>query len=188
MQRRGLVQVSPCHQDNSVIGSLRLTRWNYRNSVGSGDEEHSAKIKTSGGARSPIELVDCSGAPAGSRTQGPRLKSSNEGFLASARYCNGFPIIRCNIERLVRSIASMHSDGLPSIPAEFCHKIHHSGSTHKVEGVGSWLWGLTARFNITDEFWMNLQKTYELRLADKATKHNLEAYPAVQGSTCPPVQ
>ncbi len=130
MQRRGLVQVSPCHQDNSVIGSLRLTRWNYRNSVGSGDEEHSAKIKTSGGARSPIELVDCSGAPAGSRTQGPRLKSSNERFLTSARYRNGFPIIRRNIERLEYSIGSIRSLAFPSIPAEFWHKIHHSRDTY----------------------------------------------------------
>ncbi len=146
------------------------------------------KIDTSGRARSPLELVDFSGEPAGTRTQGPRLKRSNDRVLTSARDCNGFPTIRCNIERLVHSIDSIRTRLFPSFPAGFCHKIHHSGSTHKVEGVVSWLWGLTARFNITDEFWMNLQKTYELRLVDKATKHNLEAYPAVQRSTCPPVQ
>ena len=92
-----------------------------------------------------------------------------------ARYCNGFPNIVCNTKRLAYSIVSIPSRGFPSIPAWFCHKIHHSGSTHKVEGVGSWLWGLTGIINTTAEFLINLQKTYELRLTDKAAKDELEA-------------
>lgn len=49
----------------------------------------------------------------------PRLKSSNEGVLTSARYRNGFPIIHCNIEKLSYSINSMRSRAFPSIPAGF---------------------------------------------------------------------
>jgi hypothetical protein len=37
------------------------------------------------------ELFDFSGEPPGTRTQGPRLKSSNRPFLLSARYCVWFP-------------------------------------------------------------------------------------------------
>jgi hypothetical protein len=104
-----------------------------------------------------------------------------------ARYCKGFPTFICNTEMLRHSIGSMLPRTLPSIPAGFCHKIHHSGSMHTVEGVGSWSWCLTALFNTTAEPWINLQKTFELSLADKAVKHELEAYRAVQRSTCPPL-
>lgn len=57
--------------------------------------------------------------PAGTRIQGPRLKSSKERVLTSARYGSGLPIIPCNIEMLVHSIGSIHSRRFPSIPAEF---------------------------------------------------------------------
>jgi hypothetical protein len=77
------------------------------------------------------EGLDLIGEPAGTRTQGPRLKSSNERFLTSARYRNGFPTIRCNIEGLVHSIDSIRSRLFPSFPAGFCHKIHHRVSTYK---------------------------------------------------------
>jgi hypothetical protein len=59
------------------------------------------------------------GEPAGTRTQGPRLKSSNEGVLTNARYGNGFPIIPCNIEKLSYSIDSMRSRLFLYSPAEF---------------------------------------------------------------------
>jgi hypothetical protein len=71
------------------------------------------------------------GEPAGTRTQGPRLKRSNYRVLTSARYCKGFPTIRCNIQMLAYSIDSMLSRTFPSIPAWFCHKIHHTGGTCK---------------------------------------------------------
>ena len=35
---------------------------------------------------------------------------------------------------------------------------------------------LAAFFNTTAEFWMNLQKTYELRLAEKALPHNIRKH------------
>ena len=63
-------------------------------------------------------LLKC-GEPAGTRTQGPRLKSSKERFLTSARYGNGFPIKRWNIKSLAYSISSMRSRAFSSIPAEF---------------------------------------------------------------------
>ena len=84
MQKHGLVPVSPFHQGNSVVGRFGLIRWDYRNSVGSEDEEHSVKIDTSGRARSHLELVDFSGEPAGTRTQGPRLKSSKRRIIFMA--------------------------------------------------------------------------------------------------------
>jgi len=61
---------------------------------------------------------------------GPRLKSSKRRFLTSARYRNGFPSISCNIKRLPHSTDSIRSGGFPSIPAGFCHKIHHSSRTY----------------------------------------------------------
>lgn len=81
-------------------------------------------------------------------------------FLRKARKCNGFPNILRNHDRLALSIASMLSRTLPSVPAWFCHKIHHSGSTCKSWSVPG------------------------LRLADQAAKSDLELYRAVQGSTC----
>ena len=65
---------------------------------------------------SPLPLPTRS---AGEIDEVPRLKSSNEGVLTSARYGNGFPIIRCNIVKLAHSIDSMLSRLFPSIPAEF---------------------------------------------------------------------
>lgn len=59
------------------------------------------------------------GEPAGIRTQVPRLKSSKEEVLTSARYGNGFPIIPCNIKRLPYSNGSIRSRTFPSIPAGF---------------------------------------------------------------------
>jgi hypothetical protein len=38
-----------------------------------------------------VEPVGFSGEPPGTRTQGPRLKSSNRPFLVCARYCVWFP-------------------------------------------------------------------------------------------------
>ena len=64
-------------------------------------------------------MLDFSGEPARNRTQGPRLKSSNEGVLTSARYCNGFPIIPCNIAKLSYSIGSIRSRTFLSIPTGF---------------------------------------------------------------------
>lgn len=37
------------------------------------------------------QVAEFSGEPPGTRTQGPRLKSSNRWSLINARYCNGFP-------------------------------------------------------------------------------------------------
>ncbi len=65
------------------------------------------------------EGLEYTGEPAGTRTQGPRLKSSKERFLTSARYGNGFPIIPFNIETLAYSIDSICSCRFPSIPAGF---------------------------------------------------------------------
>jgi hypothetical protein len=56
--------------------------------------------------------------------------------FSKARYCNGFPIIRCNIESITCSIDSVCSLLFPSVPAEFCHKIHHRVYTYK--RCGSW--------------------------------------------------
>src|SRR5262245_54360211 len=42
-------------------------------------------------AAARMHVPDFSGEPPGTRTQGPRLKSSNRPFLASARYCVWFP-------------------------------------------------------------------------------------------------
>jgi hypothetical protein len=89
-----------------------------------------------------------SGEPAGTRTQGPRLKSSIQWFLTSARYCKGFPKFSCNAEMLGHSIGSVPSHPFRSIPAQFCHKIHHSGSTHKIEGVGSWFVGCIRHYRL----------------------------------------
>ena len=39
-------------------------------------------------------------------------------WVGSARYCEGFPTIRCNIDRLSDSIDSLRSRLFPSIPAK----------------------------------------------------------------------
>jgi len=53
---------------------------------------------------------------------GPRLKRSNQRYLVSARYCNGFPNLVSNIEVLSRSMQSIHSRSFLSIPASSGHK------------------------------------------------------------------
>jgi len=54
--------------------------------------------------------------------EGHRLKSSTEGVLISARYCNGSPIFHCNIDMLAYSIDSIRSRLFPSIHAGFVTK------------------------------------------------------------------
>jgi len=66
------------------------------------------------------------GEPAGARTQDPRLKRSNCGILIRARSCNGFPTFSCDAAMFEHSVGSTLSPPFRSIPAEFCHKIHHS--------------------------------------------------------------
>lgn len=56
---------------------------------------------------------------------------------------------------------------LSNLP-DFHKLIQETGSSGERVITGGTAVRLATLFNTTDEFWMNLQKTYELRLAERA--------------------
>jgi hypothetical protein len=77
-------------------------------------------VRLAGGSRSALAAVATRTIKRDREVyEGHRLKRSNYRVLISARYCNGFPIIRCNIERLVPSIDSIRSRLFRYFPAGF---------------------------------------------------------------------
>ena len=65
-----------------------------------------------------------SGEPAGTRTQGPRLKSSNEGVLTRACYGNGFPTfiaISATYSFLLVPVRSICSLTFYRVLTQICH-------------------------------------------------------------------
>ena len=86
-------------------------------------------------------------------------------MLAIATVSPLFTVILRSYHILLVPYVPVHS--LPFLQG-FDTKITTVVARIHAEGDGSCFWCLTPPFNITAKFWMNLQKTYELRLAEQA--------------------